>query len=247
MLEMEGVNMNYFINYYTRIAEDLLKQTRINFMRKICEIYEDTTTVLAPIYRKQHKDRLTNMHKRCINAELTLVEALALISNRVAGPENIGYEPIESLVKNAQNIANITDKYNINMICYKAKRSSEQGLCWLPTHVNHKKPELIYGYTFIYTKQKRIRLNKPDSAIDKQQKNIYVRVGMTNDKKHIYLRLRITCQVGNSYITHFEEIEYHHEILTQIYPRTYSICNYIIEIGESTVASINRIVKKNYP
>lgn len=122
----EILNGPVSVNHYNAILKDKHDFLKTNM--------SGTGAIYEKLKKNNHAATLTKLSSKCLASDLTLIEGLAIVSNRVMGSENKHYEPIQSLLKDEKTIT--TGTYTLRAIISREDRSDMPNLCWLPTRLN---------------------------------------------------------------------------------------------------------------
>lgn len=82
------------------------------------------------------EDDFNTIVKKAKAGCLTLIQALNLTCNRVAGKENKGFEPILGLISNNLQVYD-GERLLLKVFLSETKRSTQENMCWLPVHMQY--------------------------------------------------------------------------------------------------------------
>lgn len=201
-------------------------------------------TIYSSFLSNDHEITKSNLILNCKEQRLSLISAMSLVSDRVMGSENIGYEPIESLFKHDFIISDIGVRYNVSIFMNFQKRSSRENCCWLPTRLN---TDILYynNDTFSINYDQSIQLNQGELFL----KNNYIWYfgGITQDDMMMFAKLKIKQRTIGCIITHFEKIDLYSadqaDILLNMTEMIHAEYEKII-IGMEQIKVNNKIINK---
>lgn len=175
----------------------------------------------------QHDKALNELKYKSATSSLTLVEALALVSCRVMGPENKKYEPIQSLVGDMSTIAE--GHYPIRAFVSNELRSNRNNMCWLPTRLNTDNTYNVRSLNFKLNSDGSITLLS--HTLNMHRGFMYHYTGDINEKKRKYIQYKVR---SVNYLT--RHIKLHYIGLIDGEPKrgkTFTSRNYKIDVGYS--------------
>lgn len=206
VINMYGVNIKTICNkFISNLQADYLtyKDKVSIFLSSFIESNWDS--IYIDEIDGTHIRKKCEIQLRCKNRNLSLVEALALVSDRVMGKENKGYEPIESLISDNLIHKGSQEKLPIRVFATNEERMSMyRNMCWLPKRLNTDEELFVFSHNFVIQPNGMIIIKEGIACIDKTGSTILYYIGRVNQDLGLYVKLHIICSESQrEYLTHF--------------------------------------------
>lgn len=222
------------------INENITKREIRNMFKYDNDI---TTTCGIEIAELYHEDDLSTLRKKCYNSKLTIIDALSLVSDRVMGAENTGYEPIASLLKpDYQNMSNANNVRKIPLsaiLTYEQRNNTLRNMHWLPKRLNTNNEIYSFNRMLSVCDDNHLVIDGGEFYISHDMQHIYFRAGTTLKEGHLYIELSVQKIITPCSCIHHENVNTYIKCMygyeTKIKPLSKSftvITHFICVVGE---------------
>lgn len=163
--------------------------------------------------------QFNRVYNNALLSSIDFLEALVLVSDRLMGSENVGYEPIDSLYDKNISINKVIRPnllLPIKMLAIGEDRSNINNLCWLPLRLNTDERYILHDIWFRLNRDNMVTLHTEvvyclEEDISNAKK-IYFEAGNTTDMRaRVYIGLDVQDREEVDdvciFITHYSDVK----------------------------------------